>query len=313
MATRILFDGDPGIDDAMALFFGLLHPELDFVGITTVFGNTTVEFATRNTLQILEAANRTDVPVVMGASHPLLKPLAPRWGRIHGADGLGNQSHLYPTPTTRPLDVAAATFIVETVMANPGEVTLVPVGRMTNLALALRLEPRIVENVKEVVVMGGAAFVPGNASPVAEANIREDAHASNIVFSAGWPLVMVGLDVTMKVPMTPAYINSIAEIGRPETDFIAKIAPFYQQAYAQFHNSDGTIYCHDAYALAYILNPGLFGITRVPVYVETEGLCAGFTVPDTRNRWESDSVEIGICTSVDADGVLDLYRDTLKG
>jgi inosine-uridine nucleoside N-ribohydrolase len=169
---KILFDTDPGVDDAMALLFALRSPELEVVGVTTVYGNAQVEQTTLNALRVLEVAGRTDIPVASGAARPLVRAYRGKRSHIHGEDALGNT--FLPPPSTRPLDIAAAEFIVRTALAQPGELTLVAVGPLTNLALAARLEPRVVSAVRQVIVMGGAAFVPGRVSPVPDVNVDND-------------------------------------------------------------------------------------------------------------------------------------------
>ena len=196
MPQKILIDTDPGVDDTMAILFALRSPELEVVGMTAVFGNAYVDTAALNALRLIELEGHEHIPVAKGTGRPIVGPPRRVADFVHGADGLGGINP--PSPDGQLLDVPAAQFIVETILQNPGEITLVPVGPLTNIALALRLEPKIVDLVKQVVIMGGAAYVPGNASPVGEANIFNDPHAAAIVFSAGWPLTMVGLDVTMK-------------------------------------------------------------------------------------------------------------------
>lgn len=307
MATKIIFDTDPGIDDAMAILFGFHSPELEFVGLTTVFGNTDVETTTLNALRLVELEGR-NIPVARGAARPYVRP-QPRMGhRFHHEDGFGGMN--LPLPKGRALDIPAAQFIVEQVMQNPGEITLCPVGPLTNLALALKLEPRIVQNVKEVVLMGGAAYCPGNVSYVAEANISNDPHAANLVFSAGWKLTMVGLDVTTKAVQTADMLNHIFAAGTPATDWLRQMLPHYQKAHDTNHDMLGSIYTHDPSAIAYLIDPSLFVTKRVPVYVETEGKCAGFTVPDERKQW-AESVEVDVCVDVDAPRLLALLSERL--
>lgn len=307
MATKIIFDTDPGIDDAMAILFGFHSPELEFVGLTTVFGNTDVETTTLNALRLVELEGR-NIPVAKGAARPYVRP-QPRMGhRFHHEDGFGGMN--LPLPQGKALDIPAAQFIVEQVMANPGEITLCPVGPLTNLALALKLEPRIVQNVKEVVLMGGAAYCPGNVSRVAEANISNDPHAANLVFSAGWKLTMVGLDVTTKSVQTGEMLNHIFSAGTPATDWLKAMLPHYQNAHHNTEAMQGSIYTHDPSAIAYLIDPSLFVTRRVPVYVETEGKCAGFTVPDERGQW-AESVPVDICVDVDSARLLALLSDRL--
>jgi uridine nucleosidase len=308
MAQKIIFDTDPGVDDAMAILFGLHSPELEFLGLTSVFGNTDTETTTLNALRLVEMEGRPDIPVAKGAAKPYVRP-EPRYGHMfHGVDGFGNAN--LPMPKGKAIEKPAAQFIVETIMANPGEITLVAVGPLTNLALALRLEPRIVQTVKSVVVMGGAAFKPGNVNYVAEANISNDPHAANLVFSAGWDLTMVGLDVTTLAIQTKEMIASLVNTGTPTTDFLRMILPVYQDAHRTKDGMDGAINTHDPSAIGYLIDPGMFVTRRVPVYVETQGKCAGFTVPDPRRAWQ-ESVEINVCVDVDAPRLLQLMHDRL--
>jgi uridine nucleosidase len=322
MPHKILFDTDPGVDDAMALLFALQSPELEVAGVTTVYGNAEVEQTTLNALRVLEVAGRTDVPVASGAARPLVRPYRGKRGHIHGEDALGNT--FLPPPTGHPLDLPAAEYIIRTALAHPGEITLVAVGPLTNLALAARLEPRVVPAVRQVVIMGGAAFVPGNASPVAEANIFNDPEAASIVFAAGWPLTMVGLDVTMRTVMTTEYLHRLFPSSSnplrsdPLTTFLSRIVPVYLQSYRDRYGMDG-IPTHDPSAIAYAIEASLFRVERLPVYVETAGRCAGQTVPDRFRQWDGPSTgsgqplpEIDVCVDVDSPRLLALFGDRMQ-
>ena len=179
MPRKIIIDTDPGVDDALAIFLALRSRELDVIGLTTVFGNSNVDATTRNALNLLHIAGRGDIPVARGAGVPLF--IAPHgtaeW--VHGDDAMGNIGWTAPlSPALQPHTLRAAEFIVQQVMAHPGEITLVPIGPLTNIALALQLEPRIAQHVREVVLMGGAVLAPGNVSPLAEANIHGAPHAA---------------------------------------------------------------------------------------------------------------------------------------
>ena len=160
---RILIDTDPGIDDSMAILLAFASPEIEVVGLSTVFGNTGGDVTTQNALRLVELAGRPDILVARGAEKPLLRPFTGKGWHVHGRNGLGEVE--FPEPKVQPDKRRAATFIIDTIMENPGEITLVPLGPLTNVALAVATEPRIAENVKEVVLMGGAATVPGNARP----------------------------------------------------------------------------------------------------------------------------------------------------
>src|SRR5262245_5631390 len=207
MPKKIIIDTDPGVDDSMAILFAFNSPELEIVGLTAIFGNVHTDLGTQNALRLVEFAGHPTVPVAHGADVPLVIPLEYVADFVHGADGMGNTNP--PPPQGHPVDKPAAQFIAEMVMAHPGEITLVPVGPLTNLALALALEPRLVDQVAGVVLMGGAATVNGNVTPAAEANIIHDPHAADVVFTAGWPVTMAGLDVTMKTIMTEEFLASL--------------------------------------------------------------------------------------------------------
>jgi len=309
MTRKILIDTDPGIDDTMAILFALRSPEFEVVGLTSVFGNTDVEFTAQNALRLVELEGDDHVPVAQGAGRPLVLPLRSLGKLVHGQDGMGNTNP--PPPRGRLVSQPAAQFLVETILANQGEITLVPVGPLTNVALALRLEPRIAGLVKEVVLMGGSAFRGGNASPVAEANIHNDPHAAWIVFNAGWPLTMVGLDVTMQCIMSAEYLDKLCRSGNPATDLIGRILPVYQEFHDKIYGMGGAIHTHDPSAIAYLLDPDLFETEHLPVYVETEGHCAGQTVPDRRRQWIEAPVA-NVCVNVDAPRLQKLYRERLS-
>lgn len=189
---KVIIDTDPGIDDAAAIFLALASPELSVEAITTVYGNGPIETCTDNACRILYAAGRLDIPVFKGAAKPLLRPPNQGWAaHVHGADALGNSGFPLPPAARSPLcERHAALEIISRVMKSPGQITLLALGRMTNLALALSLEPRLAQGMAEIVVMGGAVYVPGNVSPVASANLYEDPEAAAIVYSSGAPLVL---------------------------------------------------------------------------------------------------------------------------
>ena len=308
MKKKIIIDTDIGIDDAMALLLALKSPELDLVGVTTVFGNVNCNQASINALKLLELADRSDIPVAKGSDVPLIIKPHIHGTHVHGEDGLGNSN--FSKPKEKILEMSAVQFIIKMILENPGEITLVPIGPLTNIALAIKLEPKIINLVKEVVMMGGAATVGGNATPVAEANIWQDPHAASIVFNAGLPLTMLGLDVTTKVVQTEDDLNDIYSANNYATNLIKMITPFYQDFYFKCHGTRN-LHTHDPSAIVYILKPELFIIRSAPIVVEIEGKCAGQTVPDFKKQWNDNPVT-NICVGVDAPGVLELIRKCLK-
>ncbi|MCX8024768.1 MAG: nucleoside hydrolase [Thermanaerothrix sp.] len=308
MAEKVIIDTDPGIDDAMAILLALRSPELEVIGLTSVFGNATIEVTTANALRLVELEGHQAIPVAQGCGQPLVLPLGEVGTYVHGEDGLGNT--FPPPPKGRPLPLHAAQFILEALRRFPGEVTLLALGPLTNLALAASLDPEAVALARRVIIMGGAAEVHGNISPVAEANVYNDPHAAAIVFRAGWPVTMVGLDVTTRVVMTPDYWDGLYRAGNTATDFLRAITPFYQQFHDQFYGMGGATHTHDPTAVVYLLAPELFETRRLPVYVETQGRCMGQTVVDWNSQWKN-LPRIDVCLGVDADGVLDLIRERL--
>ncbi len=280
------------------------------VGLTTIFGNVHTNLATQNALRLVEFAGRSDIPVAHGAELPLLVSLDQVADFVHGADGLGNTNPR--PPNGQPVNIPAAQFIVETVLANPGEITLVPIGPLTNIALALTLEPRLVDNVAAVVLMGGAATVSGNVNPAAEANISNDPHAADVVFTAGWPLTMVGLDVTTQTMISDDYLLSLKASGSATGRFIYHISRFYRDFHYKLYGLAG-FHIHDPSAIAYVIDPTLFTTKPGPVRVVTEGLALGQTLMDQRrheyepNPW-SGQPAVNVCLGVDSERLLALYK-----
>ncbi|MEA3533509.1 nucleoside hydrolase [Rhizobium sp. CC-YZS058] len=312
---KVIFDTDPGVDDAMALLFLHQHPEIALLGITTVFGNASVETTTRNALYLKDRW-QIPAPVSQGVGETI-DPARPPVGWptfIHGDDGLGNigvPEMVAGRPDPRP----AHRFLIETIRANPGEITLVAVGRMTNLARALKDDPDIAGLVKQVVIMGGAFDVPGNITPAAEANIHGDPEAADIVFGASWPVVAVGLDVTMQTVMTRSQLAAIAERGGERAGLLARISDFYIDFYAR-HVEDGMV-VHDSCACVYVVAPELFTLRHGAIRTVCGGIADGQTIqkPDSRSfppsAWDGRPSQ-AVCTGIDADAVLALIDKTLS-
>lgn len=300
MAEKIIFDTDPGVDDAMALYFALCSPELEVVGLTTVFGNGPVDLTTTNALRLLEIAGRTDIPVARGAADPLIGAFNHSAAVVHGDDGQGNI--FLPPPTAQPVAQSAAEFIVARVLAEPGAITLLAIGPLTNLALALQLEPRIAGLVRRVVLMGGNAFVPGNLSPAAEANIFNDVEAAECVFAAAWPVTMIGLDVTQRTVMTAASLARYGRAGNQRAAHLARITPFYLNFTRGNDGIDG-IFVHDSTAVAYLVCPEAFTVQRHRIRVETQGFARGKTWPARVGLYGSDAwagrPEVDVAIGVD--------------
>jgi purine nucleosidase len=279
MPTKIILDCDPGHDDAVAMLLAWGNPDIELVGVTTVVGNQTIDKVTRNALSVARVAGITGVPFAQGAGRPLVREIETA-AEIHGESGLDGP--VLPEPTIRLDPRPAAQFIVDTIMAaQPGEITLVPTGGLTNIALAARLEPRIIRRVKEVVLMGGGAH-EGNWSAVAEFNIVIDPEAAAIVFGAGWPVTMVGLDVTHQAIATPEVRAAIAAVGTGPARFVGELMEFFERAYRDAQGFDHPP-VHDPVAVAYVIDPTLMRTVTAPIAVEIRGEhTLGMTVVDLR-------------------------------
>lgn len=317
---KVIFDTDPGVDDAIALYFALAHPDIELLGITTTFGNVRVHQAAANALYLTAIAGRA-VPVTQGIASPWVQPPGEPPAFIHGDDGLGNLPQRLPcSAATDPR--SSAQFIVDTVRAHPHQVSLVAVGPLGNLALALKLAPDIAALVKQVIVMGGAINEPGNVSPVAEANIWNDPHAADIVFSAHWPLVMVGLDVTHQVVTElPLFERLAAHHRHPATDTLLHAVQFYSHFYSGLHKQRFSVpgcYAHDLLAFMVLLRPDWFETEHGVLRVATEGLSKGQTILQRLDfidypqpGWEKNRARVAACLQVNAEACLDLLEQTL--
>ncbi len=309
---KIILDTDPGIDDAMAIFTAIAHPEIELLGLTTTFGNVSVDQASINALTLVEMA-ASNTPVAKGVTSPWYKPLAPFPDFVHGSDGLGNLR--LAAPATKVIDQSAAEFIVETVNRLPGEVTLVAVGPLGNLATALHLDPELAHKVKGVIIMGGVIATDGNVSPVAEANILSDPHAAERVFAAPWQVVMVGLDVTHQIVLSRGLFDEIAEVNARVGAFMRDAAKFYIEFYSKARQIDGC-YAHDVSALAYLVSPQNFETVSGPICVATEGVAIGQTImsrhgiPYPLDFW-NDRPEHLACLQVDSEAVLSFFKQAM--
>lgn len=261
---RIILDTDPGIDDAFALFLALASPEVQLEAITTVSGNVHVDKTTRNALTLLELASRTDIPVARGCAQPLVREIV-NAGHVHGDNGLGGV--VLPEPRIQPVPQHAVEVIIEKVMAAPGEITLVPIGPLTNIALALRTEPRIAHNVREVVIMGGALRVPGNDTPAAEFNIFADPHAAHIVLHGGWPIRLVSLDVTTLTLLNREQVDMLAQNGSPVTRIMRQMLDHYFDVFGPRYGVTA-FQMHDPLCVAAAFQPDL--ISWEPSFVDVE-------------------------------------------
>ncbi len=315
---KVIFDTDPGIDDAMALLFLKKSSSVEIVGVTSSFGNGTIETTTANALFLCDMFG-IDAPVAKGAAKPLSGKAGAPAHHVHGHDALGD---LPTAPVSRriPHDLTADAFIVEMVRRHPHQISIVAVARMTNLALALRRDPTIASLVKEVIVMGGAFGFhghSGNVGPVTEANIGGDPLAADEVFGADWPVTLVGLDVTQEVIMPTAMVERLGDHGGLEGRFIRDIARFYLDFHRDSEDLDG-MFVHDSSAVACLLDPTLFKTRQGPIRIVQSGIAAGQTIqkPDAKKNtpaaWANRPSQT-ICIGVEPRRLLDLYYATVTG
>jgi len=308
---RAIIDTDPGLDDTAAILFTLACPERVTVElVTTVFGNTSLADVTRNALAILEVAGRTDIPVYQGAARPLLRE--PKYApHIHSSDGLGGLSADYqPRGSVRP--GVAAERIVEHIMASPGEITLIALGPLTNVALALHLEPRIATAVRQIVLMGGAVHVPGNVSPVASANMMNDPDAAAVVYNSGAPLVQAGLDVARPTIITPEFLARIAAADSPQARMLTRVAQANIASYKISIGDEGGARFNDLPTVAYAVDPTLFRVERHPVMIETTGTyTTGMTVVDWRGQF-GRAANCDVLLGIDAPRLVEMFTERLS-
>ncbi|QUX95103.1 nucleoside hydrolase [Marinomonas sp. CT5] len=312
MARKIIIDTDPGIDDAMAIFFAFQAPQLEVLGLTTTFGNVSVDLATQNAIRLTEIA-KVNVPVAKGVAVPSEIAPRPHPDFVHGADGFGNIN--WPEPQGKAIEKSAAQFIVDTVRQYPGEVTIIALGPLGNLAKALELDPEVANLVDEVVLMGGTAIEYGNVSPVAEANIMNDPHAADKVFTAAWQVTMIGLDVTHQVLLDNTVLERIKQANPTEGTFLYDCAQHYINFYSSRFDMDGC-YFHDASTIAYILDPSIFGVELGAVRVTCDGIGIGQTIFAPQGmtfpepHW-NDVPMTQVCMEVDSDRLLALFESAM--
>jgi inosine-uridine nucleoside N-ribohydrolase len=282
---RIIIDTDPGIDDTAAILLALASPELFIEAITTVYGNGVIEDCTRNALIILEKSGRMDIPVYQGVSKPLLRESRIAV-HVHGKDALGDVG--LGSPTTTPQDNHAVFELIDRIMNSPGEITLLAIGPLTNIALALSIEPNLANALDQLIVMGGAVLTHGNSSEVASANLYNDPEAASIVYQSGAPVIQVGLDVCQRAIITSKQLESIKQAETPTTKLLAKITT----KLASFYDSIGylkpgiAVWYNDMPAIAFAIDDSLFKIQEYHVRISThDELTKGQTVADIAKRF----------------------------
>ncbi len=275
---RILIDTDPGIDDSLAMLLALASPEVQLEGLTVVHGNCSAEQGTTNALAVLELGGAVHIPVATGCDRPLVQPLllAPE---THGDTGVGYAR--LPDPKCKPCPTHAVDFIIETVLASPGEITLVAIGPLTNLALAIRRQPAIIQAIPEIISMGGAIHHPGNTTPLAEFNVYADPHAAHIVYHAGIPLTLAPLDVTYQCILTQQDVQRLLALGSPVAHFIADATRYYMGFHDEYQKIQGCV-INDPLALAMAFAEQLVDCEEHFVDVDISGgVSMGKTYADT--------------------------------
>lgn len=308
MVKKIIIDCDPGIDDAIAILLAIADPEIKLMGITTIAGNISVDKTFKNARKITELAGKSDIPVFKGTSRPLMFA-AGKTTMVHGVNGLGGIE--LPEPVQEDSGYHAVDFIIKTVMENPGEIIICPIGPLTNIALALIKEPALADNIKDIVLMGGAAFCPGNITAYAEFNFYVDPHAAHIVFDTARHVTMLGLDVTEKVDIRKGLCN-ILETG----NHVAQISASMSRVYAMKDP-----YLHDPCAIAYVINPGLFSGIKGSIEIdytskEKYGQCFARTEKELVNENAIISNErplynVNIILDVDSKALLELISSNI--
>lgn len=322
-SKRVIIDTDPGVDDAMAILLALNSPELKVEALTVVPGNVEAWQGLENALKLVSLAGRCDLPVAGGAQHPLNQKLitAQFW---HGKNGLAGIE--LPASKCKPDSHFGPDLIIELVHKYPHEITLIAVGPLTNIALALSKDPSIVPLVKDVVIMGGS-ITGGNVNGAAEANIYGDPEAASIVFNAGWMVTMIGSDVGERTLMIRKHLTDLQSQHGPESDFIARLADFYITRSEKSGYKGAAMY--DPLAVATVIDPGLVTLKDMHVDVETKGeFTRGETVANRmgsneNNVLHGDHYEIDgmielkpnarVCLASDADRFLQLFTGRIKG
>ncbi|XP_073151332.1 uridine nucleosidase 1 [Henckelia pumila] len=311
---KIIIDTDPGIDDSMAILMALQTPDLEILGLTTIFGNVSTADATRNALLLCEIAGCPDVPVAEGNPEPLKRGKPRIADFVHGSDGLGNIS--IPLPKSKKSEKSASEFLVEEVSKYPGEVSILALGPLTNLALAVKRDSSFASKVKRVVILGGAFFALGNVNPAAEANIYGDPEAADIVFTSGANIDVVGINITTQVKLTDADLDKLRQSKGKHAQLICDMCKFYRDWHAKSDGFNG-IFLHDPVSFVALVRPDLFTFKKGVVRVETQGICVGHTLMDqglkkwnSSNPW-SELSPVSVAWEVQVEKVIDYVFETL--
>ena len=306
---KVIIDTDPGQDDAVAILLALASPdEIDLLGVVAVAGNVPLPLTQKNARIICELAGRPDMPVFAGCDAPMSRKLVTA-EHVHGKTGLDGPQ--LPEPTMPLQDNHGVDFIIETLRSEPaGTVTLVPIGPLTNIAVAFERAPDIIKRVQEIVLMGGAYFEVGNITPAAEFNIYVDPEAAEIVFKSGVKLTVMPLDVTHKALTSAEWINDVKALGTEVGRMVAEWTDFFERFDTEKYGSKGAP-LHDPCTIAYLIQPDLFEGRFINVEIETKSeLTLGMTVADWW-RVSGRAENAMFMGSVDAKGFFDLLTERL--
>lgn len=291
---RIVLDTDPGVDDAFAILYLAAQPDVELVAVGSVHGNVPAPLAADNALRLLDLAGLTHVPVAVGAHQPLIQPLHTA-EFVHGPDGLGG--HAGPASPRTPVAESAAEQLVRLARAHPGELTLIALGPLTNIALATMLEPELPNLVRALTVMGGAVTVPGNITPYADANTWHDPEAADIVLRAGYNLTLVGLDATETARADATWLNRLTALDTPQARYANAILAHYADVYTRLIG-EKVCTLHDPLAAAITVNPGLATYRELVLGVELTGThTRGQVVADLRALARDTNIESTIGTN----------------
>ena len=281
---RMIIDVDPGIDDAMAIFYAVRRPTIKLEALTTTFGNADTATTTDNALRVLELLGRPEIPVARGVARSLIHPYVRRADHVHGQNAIGDIE--LPEPKIRATDEHATDLIIRMAKENPGEITLCPVGPVTNIAVALVKAPEIAKLLRKIVIMGSTIFHPGihgPQAPMVDANFANDPEAAHIMLRSGANITLVGMDVTMTTLLSTSMMDEVSREGDEAAKTLMRMTEFYVNAYETMYPGIAGCGLHDPLAVAVAEDPSLAKTERMFVDVELHGeLTRGQTVADRR-------------------------------
>lgn len=285
MKKKIILDCDPGHDDAIALLLAAHHPDIELLAVTTVAGNQSVEKTTRNALKVCSLANIRNVPIAKGMDRPLIRP-ARHAPDIHGESGMDGPN--VPEPDIEPISQHAVELLIDLLLKSEGDITLVPTGPLTNIAIAMRTEPAIISKIQAISLMGGAIGL-GNVTPAAEFNIWADPEAAAIVFSCGRPITMAPLEVTHQALATEHVLQRLRTAQRPVASFAADLLVFFAGTYQKVFGFPAPP-VHDPCAVAAVIDPTIMHTKSMYVEIETMSeLSTGRTICDVYDTMHKES------------------------